>query len=165
MAKSRQSLAAQAQPRCEKLAAQLGFELVDIETERDATGITLRILVDRPEGMDMDSCERYHRALLPLVEDLEYDYLEVSSPGIDRPLKKDADFERCLGSEVEVHFFRAIDGSKECQGILADWDKDTLTLEISGTPRVLQRKDCALIRPVVSLDGVEEFDLGDGEGS
>ena len=118
MAKGKASLAAQVTPRCEQVAARLGFELVDVETERDATGLTLRIYVDRPEGMDLDGCERFHRAIQPLVEDFDYDYLEVSSPGIDRPLKKDADFARALGSEVVIHFFRAQEGSKEARGIL-----------------------------------------------
>ncbi len=159
MAKGKISLAAQVTPRCERVAAQLGFELVDVETERDATGVTLRICVDRPEGMDLDSCERFHRAIQPLVEDCDYDYLEVSSPGIDRPLKKDADFARALGSEVEIHFFRAMEGSKEARGILANWDRDTVTLETGSGLRTLQRKDCALIRPVVDMTGVEEVDL------
>jgi ribosome maturation factor RimP len=159
MAKGKISLAAQVTPRCERVAAQLGFELVDVETERDATGVTLRIYVDRPEGMDLDSCERFHRAIQPLVEDCDYDYLEVSSPGIDRPLKKDADFGRALGSEVEVRFFRAMDGAKELRGILADWSRETVTLEIGGQERILQRKDCALIRPAVDMTGVEEVDL------
>ena len=159
MAKGKASLAAQVTPRCEQVAARLGFELVDVETERDATGLTLRIYVDRPEGMDLDGCERFHRAIQPLVEDFDYDYLEVSSPGIDRPLKKDADFARALGSEVVIHFFRAQEGSKEARGILADWSKETVTLETDGGTRVLQRKDCALIRPAVDMTGVEEVDL------
>ena len=165
MAKGKVSLAAQVTPRCERVAAKLGFELVDVETERDASGVTLRIYVDRPEGMDLDSCERFHRAIQPLVEDCDYDYLEVSSPGIDRPLEKDADFAGALGSEVEVRFFRAMDGVKELRGILADWSRETVSLEIGGQERTLQRKDCALIRPAVDMTGVEEVDLGGDEDS
>ena len=161
--KSKQGIAAQAELRCQRLAQDLGYELVDIETERDTTGLTLRVYVDRPEGMDMDACERYHRALIPLVENLDYDYLEVSSAGIDRPLKRDRDFERNLGSEVEIHFFRPIEGSRDLQGILADWDQDTVTLEIGGEPKTFCRKDCAIIRPVVDLSGVENVDFGDAE--
>ncbi len=161
MAKGKASLSAQVTPRCEKVAQRLGFELVDVETERDATGVTLRIFIDRPEGMDLDGCEKFHRAIQPLVEDCDYDYLEVSSPGIDRPLKRDADFARALGSEVEARFFRAIDGAKEVRGILADWDAEGVTLEIGGEPRRLLRRDCAVIRPVVDMTGVEEADLSE----
>ena len=161
LAKSaKNSLLSQAEPRCRKVAEQLGFELVDVEAAKDAYGVTLRVFIDRPEGMDLDSCEKFHRALIPLVEPLEYDYLEVSSPGVDRPLKRDKDFERALGSEVEVHFYRAVEGQREVRGILADWDETTVTLEEGEERRVLERKDCALIRPLVDMSGVEEVDLG-----
>ncbi|MBQ6174284.1 MAG: ribosome maturation factor RimP [Clostridia bacterium] len=161
---ARTGLIGRAEPLCAKVAERLGYELVDLEQVKDAYGVTLRIYIDKPDGMDLDGCEKFHRALIPLVENLDYDYLEVSSPGIDRPLKKDADFERALGSEVEAHFYRAIDGVREKRGILSDWTKDTVTLEIGGEPAVLQRKDCATIRRTVDLTGVEEVDLG-GDGA
>ena len=85
------------------------YELVDVCLDKENTGKFLRIYVDRPEGMSLDDCERYHRAIMPLVESYDFDFLEVSSPGIDRPLKKDQDFERALGEEVEVHLFKAVD--------------------------------------------------------
>ena len=161
MAKTaKDSLLSRATPRCQRVADQLQVELVDVEQVKDAYGVTMRVTIDRPEGMDLDGCERFHKALIPLVDDLDYDYLEVSSPGIDRPLKRDKDFERALGSEVEVHFYRAMEGSRECRGILADWDEKTVTLEQGETRRTLERKDCALIRPVVDMTGVEEVDLG-----
>lgn len=161
MAKSaKNSLLSRAEPLCRRVADRLGIELVDLELAKDAYGVTLRVIIDRPEGMDLDGCETFHRALIPLVEDLDYDYLEVSSPGADRPLKRDRDFERALGSEVEAHFYRAIDGVREVRGILADWDADTVTLEQGEERRTLQRKDCALIRPVVDMSGVEDVDLG-----
>ncbi len=156
---AKENLIGKVTPRCRRIADKLGFELVDVEQERDATGVTLRIFIDRPEGMDLDGCEKYHRAIQPLVEDCDYDYLEVSSPGIDRPLKRDADFSRALGSEVEARFYRAIDGARQAVGILADWDADTVTIEQNGQPRVLTRKDIAVIRPVVDMTGVEEVDL------
>ena len=111
-------------PKCQRVADQFGFELVDVELDRENTGKYLRIYIDRPEGMDLDNCEKYHRAIQPLVEDYDYDFLEVSSPGIDRPLKRDRDFERALGSDVEVHLFRAMDGVKEFSGVLAAYDAD-----------------------------------------
>lgn len=162
MAKSaKENLLSRAEPRCQRVAEKLQVELVDVEQVKDAYGVTLRVTIDRPEGMDLDGCERYHKALIPLVEDLDYDFLEVSSPGIDRPLKRDKDFERALGSEVEIHFYRAMDGARESRGILADWDEKTVTLEQGETRRTWERKDCALIRPVVDMTGVEEVDLGE----
>ena len=93
-------------PKCQRLADEMGYELVDVCLDKENTGKFLRIYVDRPEGMSLDDCERYHRAIMPLVESYDFDFLEVSSPGIDRPLKKDRDFERALGhpTKMELRF-------------------------------------------------------------
>ena len=149
------------EPRCQKVADSLGFELVDVSLDKESTGKYLRIYIDREGGMDLDSCEKYHRAIQPLVEDYDYDFLEVSSPGVDRPLKKDRDFERALGSEVEARLFRAVDGVKECAGTLVAWTPDTFTLETPAGEKTLERKACASVKPVVDMEGVEDVDLSD----
>ncbi len=115
--------------------------------------------VDRPEGMSLDDCERYHRAIMPLVESYDFDFLEVSSPGIDRPLKKDRDFERALGEEVEVHLFKAVDGQKVFTGILSDFDAQDMVLTIAGEEKRFARKAASLVKPVVDMEGVEDVDL------
>ena len=150
-------------PQCQKVADRLGFELVDVCLDRENTGKYLRIYIDRDAGMDLDGCEAFHRAIQPLVEDYDYDFLEVSSPGLDRPLKRDADFERALGSEVEVHLFKAVDGCKQFTGVLVAYDRDSLTLEGGAT---FPRRACSLIRPVVDMTGIEDIDLtGSGEAA
>lgn len=150
-------------PKCQRIADQFGFELVDVTLDKENTGKYLRIYIDREEGMDLDHCEQYHRAIQPLVEDYDYDFLEVSSPGIDRPLKRDRDFERALGSEVEVHLFQAVNGSKVFEGILTDFDSDTFHLETSQGDRLFSRKACSLVKPLVDMTGVEDVDLSDPE--
>ena len=151
------------EPRCQRVADSLGFELVDVTLDKENTGKYLRIYIDREGGMDLDSCEKYHRAIQPLVEDYDYDFLEVSSPGVDRPLKKDRDFERALGSEVEAKLFRAVDGVKEFVGTLAAWTADTFTLETPEGEKTLERKACASVKPVVDMEGVEDVDLGEAD--
>lgn len=150
-----------AEPRCQRVADQLGFELVDVSLDKEPAGKYLRIYIDRPEGMDLDSCEKYHHAIQPLLEDFDYDFLEVSSPGIDRPLKKDRDFERAIGSEVEVHLFKAQDGVKELQGILADFTADELVLDTPAGEKRILRKAASLVKPMVDMTGVEDVDLSD----
>ena len=145
-------------PKCQKLADQMGFELVDLCLDREPTGKYLRIYIDRPEGISLDDCEKYHRAALPMVEKYDYDFM---SPGIDRPLKKDRDFERNLGAEVEVHLFRAMDGRKELSGILAGFDKESFTLEIEGVEKAILRKAASLVRPIVDMEGIEEVEFGE----
>ncbi len=146
-------------PKCQRLADELGYELVDVCLDKENTGKFLRIYVDRPEGMSLDDCERYHRAVAPLVVSYDFDFLEVSSPGIDRPLKKDRDFERAIGDEVEVHLFKAMDGQKQFTGILTDFDKQDMVLSIAGQEVRIARKAASLVKPVVDMEGVETVDL------
>ena len=137
-----------------------GCTLWDVEYVREAGEWYLRIYIDKEGGMDLDGCEAYHRKIQPKVEDYDYDFLECCSPGADRPLKTDADFERSLGAEVEVRLFRAVDGVKEAQGILSAWTKEDFTLESpDGAERRFLRKDCASVRPTVDLTGVEDVEL------
>ena len=154
-------LTAIVEPKCQRLADQLGFELVDVCLDKESTGKYLRIYIDRPEGMDLNSCETFHRAIQPLVEDYDYDFLEVSSPGVDRPLKKDRDFERAIGMEVEVHLFKAVDGVKELTGVLADFDAAELVLDTPAGEKRIARKAAALVKPVVDMEGVETVDLSE----
>ena len=145
----------------QRIADEMGYELVDVCLDKENTGKFLRIYVDRPEGMSLDDCERYHRAIMPLVESYDFDFLEVSSPGIDRPLKKDRDFERALGEEVEVHLFKAVDGQKVFTGILSDFDAQDMVLTIAGEEKRFARKAASLVKPVVDMEGVENVDLGE----
>lgn len=151
--------------RSEKLGQELGFEIVDVCITKDDTGETLGIYIDKPEGISLDDCEKFHRAIQPQLEDIDYDFLEVSSPGADRPLKKDKDFQRALGQEVEIHFFKPINGCKIINGILSDWSKETFTIEnADGAPAEYQRKSAALIKPVIDMEGIEEIEFTDEEG-
>ena len=159
MAGRKAELTAVVEPKCQRLADKLGFELVDVCLEKETTGSYLRIYIDKPEGISLDDCESFHRAIQPQVEDYDYDFLEVSSPGVDRPLKKDRDFERAIGSEVEIHLFKPQDGSKQWQGVLSDYTADELVLDVAGSEKRFGRKAVSLCRAVVDMTGVEEVDL------
>ena len=150
--------------RCSGIAEEMGFELVDFCLDREPTGIYLRIYIDKPEGISLDDCEKFHKQVRPLVEPLDFDFMEVSSPGLDRPLKKDRDFERALGSEIEVRLFKAIQGSKILTGILAGFENGEIVLETGRGEIRIPRKAAALVKPVVDMEGIEEVDLsGDGQ--
>ena len=117
------------------------FELVDVEFVKEAGNWFLRAYIDKPGGIGVDDCETVSRRLSDLLDEqdfIEESYiLEVSSPGLGRPLKKDKDLERSIGESVDVRLFRAIDRQKEFTGILKAWDKDTV---------VIERSNIALIR-------------------
>ena len=130
---------------------EYGFSLVDVEFVKEAGNWYLRSYIDKPGGITIDDCEMVSRRLSDLLDEkdfIEESYiLEVSSPGLGRPLRKDKDFERSIGEEVEIRLFRPIDHEKEFTGVLRAWDKDTVTVMLPDeTERVFPRNLIALIR-------------------
>ena len=142
-----------------KIAEEMGFELVDVAVEKEPTGRYLRFYIDKPEGISLDDCEAYHKAVRSIADAVDYDFMEVSSPGIDRPLKKDRDYERNLGCEIEVKLFRPLEGLKLLTGILAGLEDGEILLETPGGMKRIPRKAAALVKPVVDMEGIEEVDL------
>ena len=128
-----------------------GFELVDVEYVKEAGTWYLRAYIDKPGGITVDDCEAVSRAFSDILDEKDYiedTYIfEVSSPGLGRPLKKEKDFARSIGEEVEIRTYRAIDRQKEFIGILVEYDKDTVTIEYEDeTTQKFERNDIALIR-------------------
>ena len=143
----------------ERIAQEMQVELVDVELVKEPTGRFLRFYVDRPEGIALNDLEAYHRKILPLVERVDYDYMEVSSPGADRPLKTDRDFEKARGTAVELKTYRAVDGAKVFIGTLMGLEGDAIILEMpDGSERRFERKAVATVRPYIEFD---EEDLRD----
>ncbi len=142
------------------LAEKSGYELVDVCLDKEPTGKYLRFYIDRAEGVTLDDCEAFHKAVRPLAETVDYDFMEVSSPGIDRPLKKDRDFERNLGTEIEIKLFKPIDGMKVVTGILAGLEEGNIVLDTGEGRTLIPRKAAALVKPVVDMEGIEDVDLG-----
>ncbi len=127
------------------------FELVDVEYVKEGGSWYLRAYIDKPGGITVDDCEIVNRALGDLLDEqdfIEDSYiLEVSSPGLGRPLKKQRDFERSLGEEVEIRTYRMMNKQKEFRGILKAYDEGTVTIETEeGQEQVFERENIALIR-------------------
>ena len=128
-----------------------GFELADVEYVKEAGNWYLRAYIDKPGGITVDDCEVVNRELGDLLDrddfiDDSY-ILEVSSPGLGRPLKKERDFIRSKGEEVEIRTYRMVDRQKEFRGVLKAWDKDTVTIETEdGQEQIFDRDNIALIR-------------------
>lgn len=143
--------------RTEELLAPIltenGFELVDVEYVKEGRNYYLRAYIDKPGGITIDDCELVSRALEAKLdaEDLipgAY-ILEVSSPGLGRALKKDRDFARSLGEEVEVHLYapEAQSRGKDFVGVLTGYDADSVTIENESEEKIaFQRKNIASIR-------------------
>ena len=130
---------------------ELGFELVDVEYVKEGGTWYLRAYVDKPGGISINDCEAVSRRLSDILDEKDFiddSYImEISSPGLGRPLKKEKDFKRSLGEEVEVRTYRMIDKKKEFTGILKDYDADTVTIQLEDeTLKTFEKGDIALIR-------------------
>jgi Uncharacterized protein conserved in bacteria len=147
-----------------RLADQMGYELVDISLDREPSGKYLRFYIDREEGVSLDDCEAFHKAVRASTETVDYDFMEVSSPGIDRPLKKDRDFERNLGAEIEIRLYKPLNGNRQISGILAGLEGNDILLDTPEGRKNISRKDAALVRPIVDMEGIEEVDLSGDDG-
>ena len=128
-----------------------GFELVDVEYVKEGGNWYLRAYIDKPGGITVDDCEAVSRILSDKLDEMDFideSYiLEVSSPGLGRPLKKDKDFLRSIGSEVEVRLFRPIDHVKEFTGILESFDQEKVTITTQAQEKIdIPRELIALIR-------------------
>lgn len=127
------------------------FELVDVEYVKEAGTWYLRAYIDKEGGIAVDDCEVISRSLGSWLDQEDFisdSYiLEVSSPGLGRPLRKEKDFERSMGKDVEVRLYRQLDKQKEFTGTLTAYDKDTVTLVMKdGSQKVFEKPDIALIR-------------------
>ena len=135
----------------EPVVKELGFELVDVEYVKEGGTWYLRAYIDKPGGITVDDCEAVSRRFSDILDERDYiddTYVfEVSSPGLGRPLKKEKDFARSIGLEVEIRTYRAIAHQKEFTGILKAYDEDTVTVAYEDdTEQTFDRSDIALIR-------------------
>ena len=124
---------------------------VDVEYVKEGGTWYLRTYIDKEGGISIDDCEKVSRRLSDILDEKDYIddtyIMEVSSPGLGRPLKKEKDFKRSLGKEVDIRTYRMIDKQKEFTGILKDYDKDTVTIELDDeTLKTFEKGDIALIR-------------------
>ena len=133
---------------------ELGFELVDVDFAKDGQAWNLNVYIDKPGGVDLDDCEAASRLLDPLFDADpriagRHDYLSVSSPGLDRPLKTDRNFARALNTEIEVRLFAPVDKQKRFTGVLEAFDGEKIQLASGKQSRQIERKNIALARYVV----------------
>lgn len=121
------------EPICERYF----FELVDIEYQREPHGWVLRIYIDKPGGVTVEDCAYISEKIskeLDLRDPIPHSYiLEVSSPGLDRPLKNRRDFERHIGEKVEITLLQEVEGKRKLEGKIYEVDNEKVTIEINGS--------------------------------
>lgn len=140
----------------ESIIKDLDYELVDVEFKKEGSSRFLRIFLDKPGGITLDDCQDMSKEISDELDkaDLikESYYLEVSSPGLDRPLKNDKDFKRNIDKDVEVKLYEPLDGKKLIQGTLIEFDEEKIKLQHEdGSVIDIPRKKIALIRLAVKF--------------
>lgn len=148
---------------CEELVTPIldegGFELVDVEYVKEGSNYYLRVYADKPGGITINDCVDVSRQLNPLLDPYEKEFsdmyiLEVSSPGLLRPLKKDKDFQRNIGKILEIKLFKPLPESKtkEFEGELVSYDTKTITVLLDDdSETVIDRSNLSLVRPAIEF--------------
>ena len=135
--------------------ASLGFSLCDVEFVNEYGNRVLTLFIDKDGGVTIDDCELVSKAVDPILDEADpieqQYYLSVSSLGLDRPLKQDADFARNLGKDIAIKLYAPRDGKKEFSGALVSFDADSVTVKTDGGELTIARKDVASAKPVVTF--------------
>ena len=135
---------------------KLGYEVVEVEFAKKVDGMNLTFYIDSPNGITLDDCEKVHKAIdAPLDEvnptgDGAY-ILNVSSCGLDRPLKTNKDLKRNLGNEVEITLFAKQDGNKFFKGVLESFDEKTITLKMPKQTLTFEREKIGSTKLVIKF--------------
>ena len=139
----------------EPTVTALGYELYEVEYQKEFDNWVLTLYIDHPDGVSLDDCELVSNAVDPVLDAADpieqaY-YLSVSSLGIDRPLKTDKDFKRNIGKVMDVKLYAPLNGKKEFSGTLTAFDEETYTIELKSGSETIERKKTALIRPHIDF--------------
>lgn len=139
----------------EPIAESLGLTVLEVEYTKKFDGMNLTVIIDKEGGVTIDDCEALHRAIdapLDKLDPIETAYtLNVSSPGLDRPLKSDWDYKRNLGKKIKVKLYKPMDGKKVFDGVLTGYDADTFTLDTGKTQLTFVKKETAQVLPIIEF--------------
>lgn len=140
---------------CENVTSKLGYELVDVEYIREKNNYFLRVYIHKPNGVNLDDCQIVSKELGIRLDEEDIIkrayYLEVSSPGLDRPLKTEKDLKRNIGKDVEVSLYKQIDGVKKYEGILISYDSSSINLQILDKVVNIPKKAISLIKLTIKF--------------
>lgn len=149
---SNKNTAARVKQVLEPTINELGYRIWDVEYVKEASEWYLRFTIDNDEGINIEDCEKVHRTIDPMLDELDpiegaY-HLEVSSPGIEREIRTDEHFVACLGEKVEVRLFAPFEGKKSFVGILTAYEDGIITIDENGTESKIPRDKASMIKTV-----------------
>lgn len=136
----------------EPTVSELGYRIWDVLYSKIGADYHLEITIDSDDGIDVEDCERVHRAIDPILDEVDpiegFYYLEVSSPGIERELRTDEHITASVGEKVEAKLFAAQDGRKSFVGVLVAFDGEKITVDEGGVPSVISKSDIAKLKTI-----------------
>lgn len=128
----------------------LGYELYDVQYAKEGKDYFLRVFIDKEEGIDLNDCEKVSNEINPLLDEKdlikEMYFLEVSSSGVERVIRKEKHFEKAQGKEVEVNLFKPLNKQKEYIGVLENWDDNNIYLKQEKEEIQIERKNISLMK-------------------
>ena len=134
----------------ENTITELGYELYDVQYVKEGKDYYLRIYIDSKKGIDLNDCEKVSNEVSTILDKNDFIkeqyFLEISSPGIERILRKDKHLKDNIGEEVEVSLFKPINKQKSIVGVLKDFDADTIEIEVENNILKIDRKNISLIK-------------------
>ena len=144
----------------EPIITNLDYELYDVEYAKEGKDYYLRIFIDSPKGIDLNDCEKVNDAITDVLDEADYIkeqyFLEVSSPGVERILRKDKHLKQNIGNKINIKLFQKDEsGSKEYTGILKDFDENEILVEVKkNQDRKIERKKIAQIKTVFDWENI-----------
>ena len=138
---------------------ELGYRIWDVEYVKEGAEWYLRVTLDSDDGIDIDDCEKVSRAINPIIDEADpiedFYYLEVSSPGLERVLRKSEHFEASIGSEVEIRLFAPDENKKKSYvGILSAYDEETLTIEVDQAAQKIPMSKISKVQTVFDFSTI-----------
>lgn len=129
---------------------ELGYNLYDVQYAKEGKDYFLRIFIDKPEGIDLNDCEKVNDGINSLLDEADYIkeqyFLEVSSPGIERVLRKDSHLQSAIGKEIEIKLFKPLNNKKEYVGILEKFDEENIVIMQENEELQIDRKNISLMK-------------------
>ncbi len=144
------------QEKINPIIEKMGYEVVEVEYAKKSDGMNLTFFIDKDDGITIEDCEKVNQVIEPLLDELnptnDATYiLNVSSPGIDRPIKTNRDYLRNKDKLVEVTLYSAQNGKKKYKGILRIFNNDFVEIEVDGVVMSFEQKNVAQVSPVIEF--------------
>ena len=141
------------------IADEMQIEIVEVEFKQGHSP-ALTVYIDTENGVDLDTCEKFHRAIDVVLDEVDPTFgapytLNVSSPGLDRPLKTARDFEKCMGERVEIKLYAPLKGKKFLEATLVGYDENCISVQDKNETLKLEKSKIAKICRAIDFDGLE----------